>query len=93
LSNVYYLIELVDRLTAENQENRQVYQLLLSSLEQINKKQKIEENQIREFQTELLTTLGFGLPIQREEGLDWYIEKILERKINSNKFLKVVASY
>jgi DNA repair protein RecO (recombination protein O) len=93
LSNVYYLIELIDRLTAENQENRHIYQLLLATLEQINKQQKVEENQIIEFQTELLTNLGFGLPTQSGNRLDWYIEKILERKINSKKFLKAVSNY
>lgn len=93
LSNVYYLIELIDRLTAENQDNIQIYELLLNKLILINKTQTVQEKDIIEFQRCLLLALGFGLPNQANCRFDWYIEKILERKINSKRFLRAVSNY
>ena len=44
------------------------------------------------FKKHLLMATGFGLPTElTNQTLDHYLEKIMERKINSNSLLKRVA--
>lgn len=61
LSLAFVVLELVDRLIAEEQENRVVFDLLLSSLERID--QAANEDEARKFQTsfqiKLLTEVGY----------------------------------
>jgi len=44
---------------------------------------------MKEFKKIILIDLGFGLPInQGESSIDYYIENIIEKKINSKLLLK-----
>ena len=89
ISNAYYLVEIVDRLTAENQKSLLIYSLLLQSLEKIDKKGNLLTEEYIDFQKNILTNLGFGLPLQiNEQSLNWHIENIINRKINSKSFLR-----
>lgn len=88
ISIAYYLVELIEKLTAENQENLPVYQLLIEILEKIEKKGNLNQPEINDFQKILLISLGFGLPkTVNKRSLDEFIENILNKRINSRRFL------
>lgn len=88
ISVTYYLVELIEKLTAENQENLPIYRLLTEILEKIEKKGNLNQMEINDFQKILLVSLGFGLPKTVNQGsLDEFIENILNKKINSRRFL------
>ena len=53
----YHIIELVDKLTAENQENRIIYQDLTQVLQKLSKNPR--QIFIRAFEVKMLSTLGF----------------------------------
>lgn len=54
----YHLIELVDRLTAENQENRILYEHLVEVLKRLERKPR--QILIRAFEAKILSNLGFA---------------------------------
>ena len=88
----YYLCELVDKLTPDNQPNEAVFELLKKNLRQIG--QKSNKVLVREFEEELLHELGFGVPQilkQTQGSLKSYIESIIEKKLNSPKILKQLS--
>jgi len=85
----YYLCELVDKLTPDNQPHEAVFELLKETFKKIG----LKENKIlvREFEEELLNELGFGVPEvlrQTQGSLKAYVESIIEKKLNSPKILK-----
>ena len=85
----YLLCELINDLTAENQEHEDVYQLLLSHLVQLNSS-TAPKNLILNFEKSLLQLLGFGLPLEAlaeggRHSLETYISSITEKPINSKK--------
>ena len=81
----YLLLELVDKLTAENQEHREVYALLCENLSQLNGN-SASNNLIADFETQLLTWLGFGLPNHHDRAsLEAHILTIIEKPLNSKK--------
>lgn len=85
----YYFCELVDRLTPDEQENRQVFGLLEEYLAKIGIVQP--KVLVRELEEKLLNELGFGIPenLKKTPGsLRQYIESIIEKKINSPEILK-----
>jgi len=89
ICDTYYLVEIIDRLTAENQRSLLIYNLLLQSLDKIDKKGSLLEEELIDFQKKVLTNIGFGLPAQTNiQSLNWHIENIICRKINSKSFLK-----
>jgi len=85
----YYFCELVDRLTAEEQANIEVYHLLQDSLSRLtNDNLKLL---IRYFEETILQQLGYGIPKELalcEGSLVRFIETITERKINSPEIIK-----
>lgn len=60
----YHIIELVDKLTAENQENRKLYTELVEVLKRLGKKPR--QILVRAFEAKILANLGF---ISFHEGL------------------------
>lgn len=87
----YYLCELVDRLTVEEQEHRVVFLTLLESLK-ANSSQKARKT-ILSFEKQLLNLLGFGIPqkyLKETESLKAYIEEITEKKIISPGVIKEI---
>ena len=82
----YLLAELVDQLTAEEQEHEEVFDLLFDSLSTLNSK-SASKDFILNFEKQLLTLLGFGLPkppITRQR-LETHIASIIEKPLNSKK--------
>jgi len=90
ISEGYYVCELVDVLTPEHQEHRDIYTLLLEALMNLN--EAIQDNPVelsRQFALELLRSLGYlahdrSLPMGR---IDPYIERIIEKRLHTPKIL------
>lgn len=85
----FYFCELVDKLTAEGQENQKVYSLLVKVLSTIGKLKPAEL--VRGFEEDLLDELGFGVPTQvrqQPKSLVNYIETVTEREIKAPKVIK-----
>ena len=75
----YHIIELIDKLTAENQENRVLYEHLAEVLKRLERKPR--QILIRAFEVKILSNLGFVAfeqdLLKRLEVLSWdEIEKI-----------------
>jgi len=78
----YQLIELVDRITRENQANKQIFDLLKFSLTSLNNGEGENQIVMKAFKINLLKYTGFGLPLTLEEKfLDYHLENIIERKV------------
>ncbi len=81
----YHLCELVDGLCPENQENRQVFNLVKATLTRL----ALEGDSaalVRDFQTELLFQLGYWNKqefLTKNIDMDHFVENILERKLKS----------
>ena len=82
----YLLAELIDKMTAEEQEQEEVFYLLLDSLVTLNS-QKATKNFILNFEVSLLEFLGFGLPNppHTRQRLEDHIASITDRTLNSIK--------
>lgn len=84
----WYFCELVDKLTAEGQTNKDIFELLKNYLENLD--QKNSSQFIRSFEEHLLNQLGFGIPPQWRSwqgSLKTYIESIAEKEIQTPKML------
>lgn len=82
----YLLNELVDKMTAEEQEEEEIFDLLLDSLSTLNSK-SAPKDFIKNFEIKLLELLGFGLPrppITRQR-LEIHITSIIDRPLSSKK--------
>ena len=87
----YHCVELVERMTAENQEHPLVLEELLKMLRRINQKQHATRGEIVAFEKKILQELGFGLPKeQSSDAVRQHIESIIERKLNSAEVFKDV---
>ena len=85
----YYLCELVDKLTADGQVHKNVFDLLGKTLVQI--KSANLAKLVRGFEEQLIDELGFGIPeeVRKQPGsLKDYLEEITERRINSPKLVR-----
>jgi len=88
VGTAWYFCELIDKLTAESQVNRNLFELLKNYLENIAKTNTSQF--IRSFEEHLLNQLGFGVPLQwrgRPGSLKSYIESIAEKEIQTPKML------
>lgn len=80
IGQAFQLAELIDRLTAEREENQRIFELFKNSFQDLGK------ISIVQFEIELLKELGFGLPRDlSENSLETFIESIIERKLKSRK--------
>ena len=94
ISEGYYLCELVDALTPEHQEHRDIYSLLLKAMMTLNETTQTNPVEVsRQFALELLRALGY---LARHHSLpsgqiDSYIESIIEKRIRSHRLLTKFA--
>jgi len=86
----YQACELVDNLTAERAENKEVFDLLKNYLLQSSNQPSAISNQ--QFSLKLLQSLGFWPKDQSADNIDIekYIESLMEKKLKSKKFLNHV---
>lgn len=74
----YHILELVNKLTAENQENRLIYEHLVEVLKRLEKKPR--QILIRAFEAKVLTILGF---VDFKEGLLKFLKESSWQEIES----------
>ncbi|OGY14110.1 MAG: DNA repair protein RecO [Candidatus Blackburnbacteria bacterium RIFCSPLOWO2_02_FULL_44_9] len=97
----YHLCEIVDRLTAEQQENKEVFNLLLASLRSLENLDYWQLYPLTEnFKVKVLEELGFlerqpkadqpraGIP----KNLDAYIENLINGSLRTKRFLKTLTT-
>lgn len=78
VGRAFQIAEVVDRLTAEREESRKVFELLIEALS--------GKKNVKEFEIELLRELGFGLPRDlSEKSVVHFIESIIEKRLKSKK--------
>lgn len=78
----YQFIELVNLLTAQNQEQPETFALLAKALSWLDKTSQVKDEALRRFQSRILAYLGFGLPEnQSNQNLSDHIEMIIDRKL------------
>ena len=88
----FKVCELIDQLTREGQLQKEVFNLLTACFNNLNQsktKSGLLEI-VRNFEIELLQILGFlpkGKSLEKIE-IEHYIEKIIEKKLKSRKFLE-----
>jgi len=85
----YHLVELVERLTAEEAKSRQVFELLIESLERLGEEKDLERLRT-DFEVHLLEELGFWPRDKAADAVDLqaYIEKLIEKRLNSKRVFK-----
>jgi DNA repair protein RecO (recombination protein O) len=89
----YKFCELIDRLTADNQSNSLLFSLLKDSLLELCEAKVNTAVLAFNFKKKLLQVTGFGLPKEMSnKSLDDFLEKIIEKKINTNNLLKTLYS-
>jgi DNA repair protein RecO (recombination protein O) len=90
----YHLAEVVDRLTAENQENEEIFDLLVDAYQNLSMLDYWALHPyIQSFKVRLLEELGFlerGKPIPK--NMDTYIEDLINSKLKTKKFLGQLKS-
>lgn len=86
----FHFCELVERLTAENVKNRQIFNLLAGSLMGLEKADSDRLNQAtRNFEQRILEESGFWPRGKKPEiNLEDYIEKIIEKRLKSKRIFK-----
>ncbi len=85
----YYLVEVVERLTAENQEHPKIFGVLTEGLDSLG--HRPGPVLVREFEESVLNELGFGVPPNRrhdQRSLVNCIEEVIEREIKSKEVLR-----
>jgi len=85
LSASFYLSELINKLVSEPESDNQMWQLILSSFEDINCKKDSIKNIVNNFENQLIRLLGYG--DEQNDNLS-LIQSILNEKINSRYFLQ-----
>ena len=84
VAKAFQLAELVDRLTVEKVENQKIFELLRTTMEDLNK-----EDAVIKFEMEILKELGFGLPQNlSEKSIEYFIEEIIEKELMTAKIFK-----
>lgn len=87
LSGAFYLCELAEVLTVENQASENIFDLLKEGLSFLNQNDNFQKSFFADFQKKLLLASGFGVPqnTKNPEGLEKYIESIINKKLKSRQ--------
>lgn len=89
ISTAYYLCELVNSLTRERQEHRDVFILLLRALRALEEDKRTTV--IRFFPGILVEMLGFVPKTRRHEVSNEFIESIIEKRLKTPKFMNQMS--
>lgn len=84
VSLAYYLMEVIGRITHEGEENHEVYNLLLNSLEKLKTAKMLRKIRL-DFVTNLLITLGYWPSGRLLSDPDKKLEEVIERQIYSER--------
>ena len=89
ISAAYYFAELIDKLIAEPQKDKNIWNLLISSLNCLNKQKTDINSLVSSFELKLLKYLGYDLNSKEQKPLT-FIQHTLGEKINSKKYLNML---
>lgn len=84
----YHLAEVVNKLTREGQEAKEVYQLLTEFYTRLSNKDLDVASLVDGFKKRVLTELGFLSSSHEVVNLDHYIEELSQSKLKTSRFLK-----
>jgi DNA repair protein RecO (recombination protein O) len=84
ISLAYYLMEVIGRITHEGEENIEVYNLLLDTLQKLKSTKMLKKLRL-EFVTDLLIKLGYWPAGQKLSAPDEKLEEVTERQIYSER--------
>ena len=87
----YYFLEVVDKLTQENEPDKSLYDLLSNYLGQLRVSNKLKSLRIQ-FVKDVLVELGFLQNGQKVSSVDEFLNSIIERNINSLRVGKRILS-
>lgn len=78
----FFIMDVVDKLTKEEEKNNNFYELILGTLDDLNTSKNLKELR-KEFIRQSLTQLGFWPIGKKMVYPDKILEEVLERKISS----------
>lgn len=92
-------VETLYRLSPDEEKNEEIYKMLRDFFKKLG---LTHDNNliVRQFQMELLETLGYGLPInghatgqELDRAIDHHLHEVMEREIKSNGFKKYIETH
>lgn len=86
----YHICELINELCPEHQENRSIFALLLSTLENLRTSEDPTEL-VKKFEIDLLTELGFWGTNSKSENIHFIIENLMEKRLKTARILPLFA--
>lgn len=87
ITQTLQLLEIIDSLTAENEPNEDVFQLLLEALELLEENGTKKDKLLAHIEA-IVKVLGFGPPPHLSENeLRLYIEDLANRRLKAKEFL------
>lgn len=87
----YHFAEVVNKLTREGQEAKEVFNLLVESYVGLSDKDLDVPSFVDEFKKRVLTELGFLAVHRGVVNLDHYIEELSQSKLKTSRFLKTFS--
>lgn len=92
IASVYHLAEIIIRIVPEGQENKQVFEIFYKFLKVLeNTEQKDLQFVVQKFKKDILAALGFVRKDQTVARLDRIIESLVESRLKTKKFLKLLG--
>lgn len=85
LATTYYLSELIDKLVAGPEKDNNIWSLVLSNFQELNKKDEEIKLLINNFENKLVEFLGYG---KNQKDILSFVESLFGEKINSKPFLQ-----
>lgn len=84
----YYICELLDGLLPEKAQHRDVYSLVVQTFQNLNHSHDDTHVVGTLFSQQLLQSLGYiGADVQRLSHVELYIERIIEKRLKTPKFI------
>ena len=91
VSVAYFFIETIGRVVGEDQQNFQVYKLLLKYLNSLKYQKNLKELRLK-FIEETLVELGFWPRDKKMPDPDKILENVIDRSMNSKRVGKLILS-
>jgi DNA repair protein RecO (recombination protein O) len=90
ISLAYYFMEVVGRITHENEPNQELFDLILDYLDKLKTEKKLKKLRLN-FITDILTVTGFWPKGKQLINPDGKLEEIIERQLNSIRVGKKIV--
>ena len=82
VSLAFYFMEVLNKITEENQQNKDLFDRILFYLDRLKSENRLKQMRLQ-FIEDVLSILGFWPKKKKITGADRFLGKILEREINS----------